>query len=79
MLNVVVMKFIAPSKLDIPERCNPKIAKSTLGPLWLCIPDRGGYQLCWQSHYTDNYHCTQYYYILFGLYHYLVKKWKKKI
>jgi hypothetical protein len=33
MLNVVVMKFIAPSKLEIPERCNPKIAKSTLGPL----------------------------------------------
>ena len=33
ILNVVVMKFIAPSKLDIPERCNPKIAKSTLGPL----------------------------------------------
>jgi len=27
------MKFIAPSKLEIPERCNPKIAKSTLGPL----------------------------------------------
>jgi hypothetical protein len=33
MLNVVVMKFIAPSKELIPERCNPKIAKSTLGPL----------------------------------------------
>jgi len=33
ILNVVVMKFIAPSKLEIPERCNPKIAKSTLGPL----------------------------------------------
>jgi len=27
------MKFMAPSKLEIPERCNPKIAKSTLGPL----------------------------------------------
>ena len=33
ILNVVVIKFIAPSKLDIPDRCNPNIAKSTLGPL----------------------------------------------
>jgi hypothetical protein len=33
ILNVVVMKFIAPSRELIPERCNPKIAKSTLGPL----------------------------------------------
>jgi len=33
ILNVVVMKFMAPSRLEIPERCNPKIAKSTLGPL----------------------------------------------
>jgi len=33
MLNVVVMKFIAPKRELIPERCNPKIAKSTLGPL----------------------------------------------
>jgi hypothetical protein len=39
------MKFIAPNKLDTPERCNPNIAKSTLGPLWLCIPDRGGYKV----------------------------------
>ena len=33
ILNVVVIKFIAPSKLDIPDKCNPNIAKSTLGPL----------------------------------------------
>ena len=33
ILNVVVMKFIAPSKLEIPDKCNPNIAKSTLGPL----------------------------------------------
>jgi hypothetical protein len=36
------MKFIAPSKLLTPDKCNPNIAKSTLGPLWLCIPDKGG-------------------------------------
>jgi len=33
ILNVVVMKFIAPSKLEIPDKCSPNIAKSTLGPL----------------------------------------------
>jgi hypothetical protein len=33
MLNVVVMKFMAPRRLDIPERCKPNMAKSTLGPL----------------------------------------------
>ncbi len=55
------------------------MAKSTLGPLWLCIPDRGGYQLCWQSHYIYNYHCTQYYYILFGLYLYLKKNEKEDL
>ena len=33
MFNIVVMKFIAPSKLLIPERCKAKIARSTLGPL----------------------------------------------
>lgn len=45
ILNVVLMKFIAPSKLDIPAKCNPNIAKSKLGPLWLCIPDKGGYKV----------------------------------
>jgi len=33
ILNVVVIKFIAPSKLDTPDKCNPNMAKSTLGPL----------------------------------------------
>ena len=36
---------MAPSKLLIPERCSANIAKSTLGPLWLCIPDKGGYNV----------------------------------
>jgi len=33
IFNIVVMKFIAPSKLLTPDKCNPNIAKSTLGPL----------------------------------------------
>jgi hypothetical protein len=33
IFNIVVMKFTAPSKLLIPDRCNANIAKSTLGPL----------------------------------------------
>jgi hypothetical protein len=33
MFKIVVIKFIAPNKLLIPDRCNAKIAKSTLGPL----------------------------------------------
>jgi len=40
---MVVMKFIAPNILLTPARWRAKIAKSTLGPLWLCIPDSGGY------------------------------------
>lgn len=39
---VVVMKFIAPNKLLTPDKCKAKIAKSTLGPLWLCTPAKGG-------------------------------------
>jgi hypothetical protein len=39
---IVVMKFIAPNKLLTPDRCKANIAKSTLGPLWLCNPDKGG-------------------------------------
>ena len=45
MFNMVVIKFIAPSKLLIPERWRANMAKSTLGPLWLCIPDSGGYKV----------------------------------
>jgi hypothetical protein len=33
IFSIVVMKFIAPNKLLIPDRCKAKIAKSTLGPL----------------------------------------------
>jgi len=33
MFNIVVMKFIAPSRELIPDKCKAKIAKSTLGPL----------------------------------------------
>jgi hypothetical protein len=45
IFNIVVIKFIAPSKLLIPDRCKAKIARSTLGPLWLWIPDNGGYKV----------------------------------
>jgi hypothetical protein len=43
MLAIVVMKFTAPNKLLTPDKCKANIAKSTLGPLWLCNPDKGGY------------------------------------
>jgi hypothetical protein len=33
IFKIVVMKFIAPSRLLIPDKCKAKIAKSTLGPL----------------------------------------------
>ena len=33
MFNIVVMKFIAPSNEETPDKCNPNIAKSTLAPL----------------------------------------------
>jgi hypothetical protein len=33
ILIIVVMKFIAPSKELIPDKCKPNIAKSTLAPL----------------------------------------------
>lgn len=33
IFKMVVIKFIAPSRLLIPDRCKAKIAKSTLGPL----------------------------------------------
>ena len=42
LTNTVNIKFIAPKRELIPDKCNPNIAKSTLGPLWLCIPDNGG-------------------------------------
>lgn len=42
ILSMVVMKFIAPKRLLIPAKCKANIARSTLGPLWLCDPDKGG-------------------------------------
>ena len=45
IFNIVVMKFIAPNRLLTPAKCKPNMAKSTLGPLWLCIPDNGGYNV----------------------------------
>jgi hypothetical protein len=33
IFKIVVMKFIAPNKLLIPDRCKANIARSTLGPL----------------------------------------------
>src|SRR5699024_10388711 len=45
ILKIVVMKFIAPNILLIPLKCKPNIAKSTLGPLCDCIPDKGGYKV----------------------------------
>jgi hypothetical protein len=42
ILTIVVMKLIAPRRELTPDKCKAKIAKSTLGPLWLCTPDKGG-------------------------------------
>ena len=42
MLRIVDMKFMAPNRLLTPDKCKANIARSTLGPLWLCIPDSGG-------------------------------------
>jgi hypothetical protein len=33
ILSIVVIKFIAPNKLLIPDKCKANMAKSTLGPL----------------------------------------------
>jgi hypothetical protein len=33
MFKIVVMKFIAPSKLLTPAKCKANMARSTLGPL----------------------------------------------
>jgi hypothetical protein len=42
MLITVVIKFMAPSIDDIPERCKLNIAKSTEAPECDWIPDKGG-------------------------------------
>jgi hypothetical protein len=43
IFTIVVMKLMAPNKLLTPDRCKANIARSTLGPLWLCTPLKGGY------------------------------------
>ncbi|TID30083.1 hypothetical protein CANINC_001328 [Pichia inconspicua] len=43
ILNIVVMKFMAPNNDDIDVKCKANIAKSTDGPECDCIPDNGGY------------------------------------
>ena len=45
ILNIVVIKFIAPNKDDTPAKCNEKIAKSTEGPECAWILASGGYPL----------------------------------
>lgn len=45
MFKVVVIKLIAPSRLLIPVKCKVNIVKSTLGPLWLGVRDKGGYRV----------------------------------
>ena len=45
IFTTVVIKFIDPNKLLTPDKCKANIAKSTLGPLWLCNPDKGGYKV----------------------------------
>jgi hypothetical protein len=42
MLNIVVIKFIAPSKEETPARCKLNIAKSTEPPEWATIELNGG-------------------------------------
>ena len=42
ILTTVVIKLIAPNKELTPDKCRANIAKSTLGPLWLWTPDKGG-------------------------------------
>jgi hypothetical protein len=45
IFNIVVIKFIAPNNELTPDKCKPNIPKSTLGPLWLWILDKGGYNV----------------------------------
>lgn len=43
ILMVVVMKLIAPKIEETPARCREKIARSTEGPAWARLAERGGY------------------------------------
>jgi uncharacterized membrane protein len=42
ILKIVVIKFIAPNKEEIPARCKLNIAKSTAPPEWATILLKGG-------------------------------------
>lgn len=42
MLNIVVIKFIAPIIEDAPAQCKLNIAMSTEPPECICGPDKGG-------------------------------------
>lgn len=43
ILRIVEMKLIAPKIEDTPAKCREKIKRSTGGPEWNSIEDRGGY------------------------------------
>jgi len=42
MLIIVVIKLIAPKIEEIPAKCKEKIDKSTEGPEWAILEDKGG-------------------------------------
>ena len=46
MFKTVAIKFIAPNNELIPNICNANIAKSTAGPDWYTMFDKGGYLFC---------------------------------
>lgn len=39
---IVVVKLIAPIREETPARCRERIVKSTAGPAWATLLDRGG-------------------------------------
>lgn len=43
IFRTVVMKLIEPKIEETPARCKEKIARSTDGPLWEILADKGGY------------------------------------
>jgi hypothetical protein len=42
MFIAVLIKLIAPNRLETPAKCKLKIAKSTEGPECDCTEDKGG-------------------------------------
>jgi hypothetical protein len=43
IFKIVVIKFNAPKIEETPARCKEKMAKSTEGPAWARLADKGGY------------------------------------